>query len=61
MAMIAIAGAYIAFVTFALYLGLCAAFGRHSRRTVLANRPRGTRWETAFRSMAGLFVHRPTR
>ncbi len=59
--MIAIVGVYVAFITFALYVGLCAVFGRHSRRAVLAGEPAGTRLETVFRLMAGLFVRRPTR
>ncbi|MFI0357718.1 hypothetical protein [Actinomadura sp. 9N407] len=61
MAMIAIVGAYAALITFALYVGFCAAFGRHSRRAVLACPPAGTRLETVFRLMAGLFVRRSAR
>jgi hypothetical protein len=59
--MIAIVGTYLALITFALYVGFCAVFGRHSRRAVLAGQPAGTWLETVFRLMAGLFVRRPTR
>jgi hypothetical protein len=57
-AMIGIWIAYAALLIFASYLGLRASFGRHSQRAVLAGQSAGTRLESFFRLVAGLFVHR---